>query len=465
MADRNPHVHTSASKRTAPTPHRADAAALLGQIRELRREVFDLNALFELARQFHEVWDVNALLDGILLVAIEHTRAGAAAVVTTESDRKERLSRWRSKGWDASEEPDWTVDPNAGWVRRLREHRHPMALSALRAQCPDAAVQLDAFRRAGCLVLAPMVRRDQVRGLLYLSGRVDGATFTPGDLAFLDLLMDQFAVSLDNADLAERERETHEQLLLARQQLASAEKLAALGQMAATIAHEVRNPTGIIRNYLALIRPALTEHRAELEHLDIISEELARVEAFVQNLLGAFHPHRSEAAALSLPGQLEQVTSFFRPRLASRGIEVVNRLDGSVPPVCAEPEPLRQVLINLLLNAIDAMPGGGTITFTSEWTAETVELAIADTGSGIPTELLDEIFNPFVTSKPQGEGSGLGLSICRSLLERFGAHISARNQTPPEHGAVFTIRLRRAGDAACQSVDITRQLFPHEVRR
>ncbi|HWO56994.1 MAG TPA: ATP-binding protein [bacterium] len=465
MADQTSHVLTNASRPAVSAPHGEDTDALLGQIRELRREVFDLNALFELARQFHEVWDVNALLDGLLLVAIEHTRAGAAAVATTESDGKERLSRWRSKGWDASEEPDWTAESNAGWVRCLCEHRHPMALSALCAQCPDDTAQLDAFRRAGCMMLAPMVRRDRVRGLLYLSGRVDGAAFTSGDLAFLDLLMDQFVVSLDNAVLAERERDTHEQLLIARQQLASAEKLAALGQMAATIAHEVRNPTGIIRNYLALIRPALTGHPAELEHLDIISEELVRVEAFVQNLLGAFHPHRSEAAALSLPGQLEQVTSFFRPRFAGRRIEVVNRLDGSVPPVYAEPEPLRQVLINLLLNAIDAMPRGGTITYSAEWTADTVELAIADTGSGISKELLDDIFNPFVTSKPQGEGSGLGLSICRGLLERFGAAIAARNQAPPAHGAVFTIRLRRAGDAECQSVDITRQLFPHEVRR
>lgn len=460
----DPHISDNRIPSGAPTPNEA-ILEVASQIRELRREIFDLNALFDVARQFHEVWDVNALMEGILLVAIEHMRVGSAAVVTATVNHGERRTRVRSKGWDIATEPDWSVDPGGDWARRLSAHQRPMSLDALLDTSVETPEQLRAFRRAGCAVLAPMVRHGQLRGVLFLSARVDHAPFTTGDLAFLDLLMDQFAVSLDNADLAERERETHEQLLIARQQLASAEKLAALGQMAATIAHEVRNPTGIIRNYLALIRPAMTDHAAETEHLDVISEELTRIEAFVQNLLGAFHPHRAESAPLSLPGQVEQVTSLFRPRFENRRIAVVNHLDGDVPAVCAEPEPLRQVLINVLLNAIDAMPEGGTITFEASTTSDSVCLDIADSGAGIPSEIIEQIFNPFVTTKPQGEGSGLGLSICRNLLERFGARISARNQVPPAHGAVFTIRLRRAGDAECQSVDVTRQLFPHEVRR
>jgi len=414
------------------------------QLRDLKTQIFDLNTLFDVARQFHEVWDADALLDGILLVAIEHMRVGSAAVATVGPEGPSRLTRQRSKGWDLSTEPVWSVDLDSQWVKRLAEYRRPLPIEALGGYSLEIDEHLEKIRRAGCVVVAPMVRHDRLRGILYLSEKVDHGTYTSGDFAFLDLLMDQFVVSLDNAFLYQREQSTNDQLALTKQRLAVAEKLAALGQMAATIAHEVRNPAGIIRNYLTLIRPALRDAKTELDYLDVINEELGRIELFVQSLLGAFHPSQSAPKSINLSTQIDAVVGFLRMRLEQHQVVVASQLDKSVPAVQAEPEALRQVLLNLILNAVDAMPGGGILSFSASADLDRVHLSIADTGPGIPPEVLERLFDPFVTTKPEGEGSGLGLSICRSLLERFDAHIGAKNLSAPSQGAVFTLHLRRA---------------------
>lgn len=425
----------------SPALHPSDVQA---QLRDLKTQIFDLNTLFDVARQFHEVWDVDALLDGILLVAIEHMRVGAAAVATSSPDNTSRLTRQRAKGWDLATEPVWAVSLESPWAQRLAEYRRPLPIEALAAYSTESSGQIDQLRRAGCVVVAPMVRHDRLRGILYLSEKVDREAYTSGDFAFLDLLMDQFAVSLDNANLYEREQRANDQLVITKQRLAVAEKLAALGQMAATIAHEVRNPAGIIRNYLTLIRPVLHEHQTESAYLEVINEELGRIELFVQSLLGAFHPSHSMPTAVALGTQIDAVVGFLRPRLEQHQVTVVSQVDASTPAVQAEPEALRQVLLNLILNAIDAMPSGGILSFTASADLDRVHLSIIDTGPGISPEVLDRLFDPFVTTKPEGEGSGLGLSICRSLLERFDAQIGAKNSPPPSQGAVFTLHLRRA---------------------
>lgn len=419
-------------------------AELLAQIRDLKTQIFDLNALFEVSRQLHEVWDVDALLDGILLVAIEHIRVGAAAIAVPDSGESARLTRQRSKGWDLSTEPNWSVATDSTWAQWLRDTRRPVSVDELAGCAADAGAQVEALRQTGCVVVAPTVRHGQLRGVLYLSAKVDREVYSAADFAFLDLLIEQFSVSLENAYLYAREQRANEQLLITRQRLAVAEKLAALGQMAATIAHEVRNPAGIIRNYLSLIRPALSDHKAETGYLDVINQELGRIELFVQSLLGAFHPNRCQPLPVSLSTQVDAVLGFVRPRLEQRQIAVTSQIDAALPPVSAEPEALRQVLLNLILNAIDAMPEGGILSFTANADLDFVHMSIADTGPGISDDVLERLFDPFVTTKPEGEGSGLGLSICRSLLERFDAQIGARNLATPSHGAVFTIHLRRA---------------------
>lgn len=444
--------------------HASHPSEVQAQIRDLKTQIFDLNTLFEVSRQFHEVWDVDALLDGILLVAIEHMRVGAAAIAISGPEETAHLTRQRSKGWDLSNEPIWSVSLESDWAKRLATYRRPLPIEAIAVHSADGGGQLESLRKSGCVVLAPMVRHDRLRGVLYLSEKVDRESYTSGDFAFLDLLMDQFAVSLDNACLYDREQKTNDQLMLTKQRLAVAEKLAALGQMAATIAHEVRNPAGIIRNYVSLIRPALQDHDTESQYLNVINEELGRIELFVQSLLGAFHPNRSQPTSLALCPQIDAVLGFLRPRLEQRQIVATQQIESSVPAVLAEPEGLRQVLLNLILNAIDAMPEGGILSFGASADLDHVHLSIADTGPGISDGVLDHMFDPFVTTKPEGEGSGLGLSICRSLLERFDAQIGAKNLPAPAHGAVFTIHMRRADSTGRFRVPETLNSRVNEVR-
>jgi signal transduction histidine kinase len=415
------------------------------QVVALRRQVFDLHAVFEVARQFHEVWDVDALLEGILHVAIEHLRVGAAAIVLADDERDlDQRPNQRSMGWESADETNWRVPADTLLALRLREYRHPLPIEVLSIKAPGNTAIISLWQKAGCVLLAPIVRRDSLQGVIFLGEKVDRTAFTSTDLELLDLLVDQFAVSLDNAQLYDRERLANEQLLATRQRLAGAEKLASLGQMAATIAHEVRNPLGIIRNHLELMRLGAEKRHDGVKDVQIIAEELDRIEHFVRELLGAFRPEQAHPGPVALATLLTDIANFLRPRFDKTGVAFHQDVDATTPKAHAEPNALRQVFTNICLNAIDAMDRGGRLRVTATTDENHVYLAFQDTGKGIAPELIERLFDPFVTTKPEGEGSGLGLAICRSLLERFGAQISGANAPAPEQGAIFTVQMRRA---------------------
>lgn len=217
-----------------------------------------------------------------------------------------------------------------------------------------------------------------------------------------------------------------------------AEQLATVGQLAAGVAHEVRNPLTSVKMLVeAALRPQgglpLTR-----EDLGVIHEEVARLEKTVQGFLDYARPPTPQRALCDLGQVIGQAVDLVRSRARQQGVAFEIRTAASLTPAFADPGQLRTVLVNLLLNALDAMPAGGTLHVESTATgAGQARLQVSDSGPGIAADMLGRLFTPFASSKPTG--TGLGLSISQRIVEDHGGTLTAENL--PEGGACFTIVL------------------------
>jgi signal transduction histidine kinase len=221
------------------------------------------------------------------------------------------------------------------------------------------------------------------------------------------------------------------------EELARQMRLADLGRMAAHVAHEVRNSLVPVNLYLSLLRRRLSHDAGSLDVLAKVEAGFTALDATVNDLLN-FTAHREpQWGAFIVQDLIEEIFESLAPQLEAQGIEA--SLD--VPPhtvVTADREMLRRAILNLVLNAVDAMPRGGEVVVTSyEGRHGGLELEIADSGPGLAEEHLTRVFDPFFTTKPTG--TGLGLSIVHRIVEAHGGRVTAMNC--PEGGAAFTIEL------------------------
>jgi signal transduction histidine kinase len=254
----------------------------------------------------------------------------------------------------------------------------------------------------------------------------------------------------------ERLRKTHETLcdevrrltheLEAKNlELVRQNRLADLGQMAAHVAHEVRNGLAPVTLYLSLLRRRLANDAEGLRVLDNLESGFTSLEATVHDMLSFTSDRQPAWRRFVLPDLIVEVIDSLAPQLNAASL----RIELDVPPqlaVSCDREMLRRALLNLVLNAVDAMPAGGEICVTVTRDPGGFELEVADNGPGIPTELVPRIFEPFVTTK--SEGAGLGLAIVHRVAEAHGGVVRAVNC--PEGGAAFTLRIpqRRMQEAA-----------------
>jgi signal transduction histidine kinase len=231
-------------------------------------------------------------------------------------------------------------------------------------------------------------------------------------------------------------------LKAAQEQLVRSEKLAAIGQLTASIAHEVNNPIAVIQGNLDLLRELLGAHAdAAGAELRLIDEQIERMRLIVTRLLQFARPteYAGYVEALDPTEAIEDSLVLVGHLLARTRIELRRDLRAT-RRVGINRSELQQVLINLLVNAIHAMPDGGTLTLaTRDWNGDGVEIAIADSGPGLPAQALERLFRPFFTTKR--EGTGLGLWISRGIVERYGGDLRGANAAEG-HGAVFSVFLR-----------------------
>ncbi len=234
--------------------------------------------------------------------------------------------------------------------------------------------------------------------------------------------------------------------------LIQAEKLASMGQMAAGIAHEINNPLGVVLMYAHLLKDDLASGSPGQEDAERIIHEAERTRQIVRGILNFAREEKVDRK----PTDINELV-----RLSASGIinashdgkyHVEFRLDDALAPQRVDAGQLRQVFDNLIRNAVEAMPDGGTVTVTTEDSEDEFLVAVSDTGPGISAENLPKMFTPFFTTKKVGKGTGLGLSVCYGIVKMHGGSIQASNA--PGGGACFTVRIKhilKEGDDGANS--------------
>lgn len=239
--------------------------------------------------------------------------------------------------------------------------------------------------------------------------------------------------------LAARVSDVVQRLQAAERESLRNDQLAALGQLAAGLAHELRNPLTSIRTLVEVARSGNPQSQLDARDLEVIDEELTRLDSTLQSFLDFARPPRLERRDIDLRDVVRRTIVLVNPRAERQSVQI----DVALPPeplvVAADPEQLRQVLLNLLLNSLDAVGANGRIEVAAslDLSSRQAIIQVVDTGPGIPETIRSTLFDPFVSSKPSG--TGLGLTICRRIIENHGGTITADNR--PGSGARFRIQL------------------------
>lgn len=284
-------------------------------------------------------------------------------------------------------------------------------------------------------------------GRLRTSVPVQGAA----EVARLAATFNEMAALLreDRASLQDRLEElerTTADLTTAQDQLIRSARLAAVGRLSAGVAHEIGNPLAAIRGLLDLMQTGDLDPDEETEFVPRIQRETERIHHTIRDLLDFSRNEAPQQGRIESSADISEVVSdtikLIDRQTRFRNIELALALDEGLPRVRGDHERLRQLLLNLLFNAADALGGKGRIEVRACNGNGAVRLTVADDGPGIDGEIIDQVFDPFVTTKSAGQGTGLGLAVCHTIVERLGGSIAAENQE--QGGAAFEVRLPAA---------------------
>jgi PAS domain S-box-containing protein len=326
----------------------------------------------------------------------------------------------------------------AGWV--VRERQSALVHDTQNDPRFWNAIDKKTGATTRSLVAVPLKYKGSMWGVIEAINRADGQ-FDQLDVEMLQVLANSAAIAIENARLYEAEKELRRLVEQSQLQLAESEKLAATGRLAATLAHEINNPLQAISNTMQLMLNFELEADERRECVQLASTEVERLAGIVSRTLDFARRPQAEMKPASLNEIVENVLALTGKYLQHRHIALEQDLTPGLQPIRANPDELAQVFLNLVLNAVDAMPESGTLRVTTgSAEGRFLTAAFSDTGCGIPPENLERIFEPFFSTKP--DGTGLGLSVSAGVVSRHGGKIEVRSQI--NQGTTFIVRLPAA---------------------
>jgi two-component system NtrC family sensor kinase len=314
------------------------------------------------------------------------------------------------------------------------------------------ALYREAVQKEGLQSVAyiPLRSKGRTVGVLSASSHFS-EKFSSQQIEFLTSIGNQIGMAVENANLYEKTRKALEDVSAAQEQVMRTEKLASLGKLAATIAHEINNPIAVVLTYIRLMLKLIGRQHFTPERLEDINRYLATMEAetsrcgeIVKNLLAFARQSHIDMKANSIRKIIDRTLPLVSHDLELRGIRLVKKLEEHIPDVQCDFKQIQQVVLNVLSNAAEAMTEGGALILQVCRAAKEdyVEMIVTDTGCGIPPENMKDIFEPFFTTKEQGKGVGLGLAVVYGIVARH--HGTVEVESPPvgeESGSRFRIRL------------------------
>jgi two-component system NtrC family sensor kinase len=285
-------------------------------------------------------------------------------------------------------------------------------------------------------IIVPLILRNEGIGVYLIHTSKKQMEFTNQILLLLSILANQTAVAVENSRNYNALLKTTEELKLTQAQMIQAAKLAAVGELAGGIAHEINNPLQILLGHIQLIQLG----RDLPKRIEIVKEQVEKISQIVRRLLNFSRkvPEDFKLEPVNINFAIQEMTTFMSYQFKYNDIELILKLDPALPLVYGNKIYLQQVFLNLMINAKDAMPEGGKLVIETKLENGNVIIKFSDTGVGIPDDIKDKIFEPFFTTKGS-KGTGLGLSISRWIIRKHNGEIKVESQQGK--GSTFTITL------------------------
>jgi len=346
------------------------------------------------------------------------------------SERDQSLSLLGGRGKMLADGP---VSANGNAVARAAAQA--VALWHVAGPVGDTSLVREMAELQLCSIMCVPTSLVNMSSVLYAARNAGEAPFRESDLEMFLILARQSTVAMENARLYEELRAYVRRVEESQQALVQAEKLAAAGRLTASIAHEINNPLQSVRNCLHLAMREDVPPEMRQNYFDLTRQEVDRLINTVQRMLDFYRPS-AEFKPVQMLDLLEHILNLLTQQLRERNIRVTTAWPARLPSVLAISNQIEQVFINLVLNAYDAMPQGGELWISITQKKKMVEIVFQDSGSGVPAEMLQSIFEPFVSTKG---GTGLGLSVSYDIVTAHGGRLDLLNNGKP--GACFRVML------------------------
>ncbi len=407
---------------------------------QAQRGAVELLALHKASQAIASTLD----LDEVLTLALGEARAmlsAEAASILLLDAAGEDLIFAAASGPGADALVGMCMPATAGVAGRVLQERRPALVEDVRRE-PRYYNRIAALvnMEVRSLLAAPLEHKGNVLGVIEAINKA-GRPFDSHDQGLLSTLAGSIAVAIENVRLFQKEQEQRRLLEQSQISLIRAEKLAAVGRLTASIAHEINNPLQAVQGYVIMAEEKVSRMEGEerlARYLHTASVEIDRIARIVGRMREFYRPEQAGFYPTDLHIVLEEVLELCRKHLEQGHIAVEREWAAGLPLVRANADQLKQVFLNLTLNAMDAMPGGGRLRIrTAVDSPAAVRVEVSDAGVGISPELLPRMFEPFFTTKEKGVG--LGLSISYNIIQAHGGEIKVESQVGA--GTTFTIWL------------------------
>jgi len=423
-------------------------AELQSEFEDLVHEREELSTLYDVAKDLVAASDLNDLLEAIVDKAIVLVGAERGYVVLADVPEHPHIAAARQ--FSEGELATTSEAFSSSLVGRVMQAREPILTTNVQDDERYDLSQSIIMQDIRSVLAVPLVARGALQGAIYVDTRLSVRLFDESDLRLLEAMAGSAALAVRAARLLEDVRHSNaqlqatlEELREAQAKLVEAERLAAVGRLAAGVAHELRTPLTVMRGSLyylnRLVSTGATENAPEVlrRHLTKMDAEIDRQSKIINDLLFFSRNRPRQLAPADINAIL--IETLIRVQMPE-SVQVQQNLDHTLEPVRADADQLQQVFVNLVTNAVQAMPDGGTLVVATSQDASWAYVRVRDTGVGIAPENVENLFQPFFTTKQSG--IGLGLSVSASIVQGHRGTIKVDSKLG--EGTEFVVKLPKA---------------------
>ena len=390
-----------------------------------RRRSAELETLHDVSLQLNSQMDTSALLQMILDQAVDLLDVNAGLFFLYNPGHDQLIAEIATNY--LSEFIGMRLERGQGLAWQVFETKHALIIADYPAWPKRVAVQAQR-PLLRTLMAVPLIGKDGVLGVLDLAS--EEKEFNDHDIWLAEMFAAQAAVALESARLLDRvDRQARE--------IVRVEKMAALGRMAAALAHEINNPLQAIQSHVELVMDFPLPPEQQAEFLGVVRSEMARLTEIVQRVLDFSRPALAPRRPVAVDGLIQQTLALASKQLQRSAVRVITATEAGLI-VAVGPDQIVQVFLNLVINAVEAIGHDGQIEIRASQEGDLALITLANDGPPIAASDLGHIFEPFYTTK--SDGTGLGLAVSQNLVEQYGGHIAVANRKD-ERGVIFSVHL------------------------